>query len=706
MSDVFNWRLPPAPGFPGYQPRPQPPPQGPPPQQYFQRLDPAPPKPTGPIDAGSAADPGATNAEPYEPFIPSRADRPYNQWGTDDFAMAGAQNYPGIAPGPLMPQMRDIAGLIHSAVMGLGRFGSHYTGMPAIAMGTYASAYWSAYQKGMHERAAQSYQQYRMARQMTIDRGKEEMAEYAKIYGAYHDEKGNITDPNSFSHELLTAAQKYQNSQLIAAIQSGNLPMADRILGATDSHISNLIKAQHQEERNRQIEEERRLRIEQLKERQRLEEERRKALEKERQRYDPSAVGPGPGYIPYGGAPEPPSPPAPESDSESVPETTAPTSDDASDDTTTDVPSPAAQEDTTEPQKPIQVADASGKVPISGGVQPTEPSKAVGLDAGKPETEAIERAAKDYAFSGKLPPGLDKKNLPDIAGRIEGRAGKLKDWLDRLESDPNIKPRDISPAIRQVFPSLADKIDGYLSGNLTPTGKQNDPEWRRVIALGQRINPNFSQGLFQSRQQAIRAWVAGDRGQQLTSIGTAFDHAETLLEDLKHKPWGNIPFAADIARRFGNKGVSDLDADIGVYSEEFIRAMSGKAPTIPEINEQKSRFNLSYPESYLRELVIKERQLLQSKLREKQEQFSSETGFPAQDILQRFKSFANTDPEATNRMKKAAESLEKLDKWKPDTAKIPTVPSGSPPGSQIMQDPKTKKYWLTYPDKSVHELPQ
>lgn len=631
--------------------------------------------------------------EPYEPFIPSREDRPYSQWGTPDFALQGAMNSPGMGLAPLMPQKRDFAQLIHSAVMGLGSFGSHYTGMPAIAMGTYANAYWTAYQKGMRERAAQSYEQYRMARQMTIDRGKEEMKEYAQIYSAYH-ENGKITDPNGFSHELLTAAQKYQNRRLIAAIESGDLPQADRILGATDAQITNLIKAQHQEERNRQIDEKRRLEIEQLKERQRLEEERRKALEKERQRYDPSAVGPGPGYVPYGGA----SAPAPESESETPPEETAPAADDASDDTIPDTAPPAASEDTTEPQKPVQVADASGQVPIGGGMQPAEPSKAVGFEsAGKPETEAIERAAKDYTFSGKLPPGLDKKNLPDIAGRIEGRAGKLKDWLDRLESDPTIKPRDISPAIRKVFPGLADKIDGYLSGNLTPTGKQNDPEWRRVIALGQRINPNFSQGLFQSRQQAIRAWVAGDRGQQLTSIGTAFDHAETLLQDLEHKPWANIPFAADIARRFGNKGVSDLDADIGVYSEEFIRAMSGKAPTIPEINEQKSRFNLSYPESYLRELVIKERQLLQSKLREKQEQFSSETGFPAQDILKRFKAFANTDPEATNRMKKASEALEKLDRWKPD--------SGADGGQKTLPQIKTPEEADKLPPGTRFRLP-
>ena len=73
-------------------------------------------------------------------------------------------------PGPYMPQANDIAPLIHSIVMGLGRFGSHYVGMPAIAMGNYASAYWSAYQKGMRERATWNWNQYRQALTSLADR--------------------------------------------------------------------------------------------------------------------------------------------------------------------------------------------------------------------------------------------------------------------------------------------------------------------------------------------------------------------------------------------------------------------------------------------------------------------------------------------------------------------------------------------------------
>lgn len=698
MSDTLQWKLPPAPGYPGYDPS-----RAPRTQPDYQRLDPAQvkPRPTyqrinpqqpipESIDAGSADDPGSSSipAGPdysNEPYIPSRIDHPPDQWLKPDFALQGAMSTPGVYPGPLMPQARDLAPLLHSIVMGLGRWGSHYTGMPAIAMGTYASAYWKAYQAGMHERASQAYQQYRQAQQMTKDRLQEEIKAGYEALARYGD------DPDKLHQALRQIGTQYNDPSLMNA---NDLDPAhvQALLAAKNGKWLDISKIESQQKAQEQQRELTRLRIEaekqlieQRKQRERLEEERRKALEKERQRYDPSATGPGPGYTPYGGTPEQSEQSEPSEPSE-TPEPTPETEPDSSSDDTegaggganADADQPPTPEDATEPQGRVQVADASGTVPIGDVAQAGVPPKPAvpGLDPGKQETPEIERAAKDYVFNGgKLPPGLDKKYMPDIAGRIERRAGQLSNWLDKLESDPSIKQKDISPAIRNVFPRLADTIDGYLSGNLSPTGKQNDKVWQRAIALGYRINPRFSQGTFQSRQQAIRAWVAGERGQQITSIGQAFDHGEELLADLAHKPWANIPYAADIARRFGNKGVSDLDADIGVYSEEFIRAMSGKSPTIPEINDQKKRFDLSLPESYLHELVVKERILLKEKLREKQEQFSSETGFPAEDIMKRFKAFADTDPEATNRMRKAAIALDKLDKWEPENQKKETPTS-------------------------------
>lgn len=640
-----------------------------------------------PIDMTS----GRVSPPSSEPFIPSRADRPHSQWGTDDWILQGARNTPGLYPAPLMPQMRDIAQLIHGAVMGLGRFGSHYTGMPAIAMGTYASAYWKAYQSGMKERAAQNYQQYRMARQMTIDRGKEETEEYSKIYAAYLDDKGNVTDTEGFSHALYAAADKYHNETIKNYISSGNLGMAERVIQATDAHVMNLIKAIHQEDSAKQIQKLRDAEIQRLEDARRKEEERRKAIERERQKYDPSATGPGPDYTPV---PVPPAsiPAAPSGDEGGGTEGGGGASTEDSNAASTedsDIPADTTVADSSEPeqpQKPTMVADASGQVPIGGVAQGGAASPQSVGPGGKSEPDAIERAAKDYVFSRKLPPGVEK-NIPDIASRMTTRAGQLEDWLDDLESNPKINPKDITPALRKVFPSLADKIEGYLAGKISPLGRSGDPEWRRAIAIANRVNPDFSQGTFQSRQQGLAYWTRGDGGKNLTSLGTAMRHAQTLLDHLSTKPW---PYTAGIARQLGGKDTARLDSDISTFAEEYVRAMSGKGPTIPEIKEEKERLSLNYPESYLRSLVEERVHLLQTKLKEQQDAFTSGTGWPQQDILKRFKGFTETDPLATNRDRGAVKGLEDLQDW-----------SG---GADLSPQDKAAKQWLDDPKNANDPL--
>lgn len=501
MSDAFNWqwRLPPRPGFPGYK-APAPPQGQPSPQNYYQRLYPPPQKPIGPIDAGSAADPGAgADAEPYEPFIPSREDRPYNQWGTDDFALAGARNYPGIARGPLMPQMRDIAGLIHSAVMGLGRFGSHYTGMPAIAMGTYANAYWTAYQKGMRERAGDAYQQYRMARQMTIDRGKEEMEEYTKIYGAYHDEKGKITDPDAFSHELLAAAHKYQNRQLISAIESGNLPMADRILGATDSHIINLIKAQHQEEQQRKLNEERDLRI--------------KIMQKQLEG----------GSIPEEWKDIPASPET----TRNIPDddTTVPKTED--DDTKT-----KPEDDTTgakagDDSESTQTQLTRGG-PTTTGAGATPPVAPATPTQGQAINPLVKEAADELVRTGKIPAGVPKPALQKVGTEAAKQKAALGNLIDKGILTGNNENSDLA-AIRKINPRVADDVEMMGHGQRpVPSGGEN--LYANMEGLAHKVYPHWDAGIY----EYIKDFRKGPESKIYESVGTLKNAAEGVLRELQN----------------------------------------------------------------------------------------------------------------------------------------------------------------------------
>lgn len=624
-----------------------------------------------PATAQDSAPPKQVSQQfPAEPFIPSRADRPHNQWAQPDFALQGAMNYPGYYRGPLMPQMHDIAGLIHGAVMGLGRFGSRYTGMPAIAMGTYASAYWNAYQKGMNQRAGQAYQQYRQARQMTIDRGKEEMLEYAKIYAAYYVD-GKITDVHGFEQALLQAAKQYQNHSIINAIESGNVGAAERIIQATDSHVMNLIKAQHQEERQKSIDEERkqliRLRNEQERRRQQQEkekEEQRKRIEEERRRIDPNAK---PLPSDTAGSVEndiiPPVATPDTSDSDTS-DSDTPDSDTSDSDT---VPNITDTESNAPPgkksQKPVQVADASGSVLIGeeGGPSPSATKTKSGLEPeGNQETPFLERAARDWVFSNKLPAALDKKTMPDFIQRAEQRGQGLRDWLDRLESDPNVKPSDIVPAVRKYFPVLADRIQGYLDGKLTPTGQTKDLIWQRAVAIAERIDPTFSQGTFASRQKAMQYWTNGEGGKTLTSNGQVLSHMKDLIAILKDKPY---MFTGWLDTMTGIEGYKapEFENLINTINSEYARALSGKGGTIPELKEQSRELSINMPEGAIRANIDSKIRAIKVRLDQLKDAFTSTTGWPGKQILERFDKYAQTAKKATNADREAAKALKDLD---------------------------------------------
>jgi hypothetical protein len=396
-----------------------------------------------------------------EPYIPSRTDRPYSQWGDPDFALAGARKYPGLSPGPFMPQINDFPALIHAAVMGLGRFGSRYTGMPAIAMGTYATAYWNAYSQGLKERAAQSYQQYRQARQMTIDRGKDEMTAFRQVYAAYHDDKGNVTDAKGFGQALLATAKRFQNHSVINAVENGQIAMAERILQATDGQLNNLIKAQHQEERQRQLDEEKRQEQKQLQKERDL---RIKALEKQLQKpQDPWGL---------------------ESGAEtSVPADTTPPS-------TTEPPAPDTA--ATEPPAPDTADDAGGTPDDAGGTQTadaggTQPST---TGAGPSTTGAGPAPAKPTPSppSGEVPPGADpnpyvraaandllRGRKPEFVpqnaqGRVSREAERQKSLLDQI-ANSGMPPEQALASMKKINPILGRDIEAM--GNydrLVPTG--------------------------------------------------------------------------------------------------------------------------------------------------------------------------------------------------------------------------------------------
>jgi hypothetical protein len=80
-------------------------------------------------------------------FIPSQP-RPYNEWAQDDFHLAGARNYPGMAPLPFMPQQQNFGPMM----MGIGNyFGRGYGGLQSQLSAINAMNAYAAYIKGQQQ---------------------------------------------------------------------------------------------------------------------------------------------------------------------------------------------------------------------------------------------------------------------------------------------------------------------------------------------------------------------------------------------------------------------------------------------------------------------------------------------------------------------------------------------------------------------------
>jgi hypothetical protein len=430
------------------------------------------------------------------------SNRPYSQWGDPDFAMQGAQNYPGMSPGPFMPQISDLPGLIHGVVMGLGRWGSRHVGMPAIAMGTYATAFLNAYNKGLKERAAQNYQQYRQAREMTIDRQTDEIAAYKDVYNAYHDEKGNITDTNAFAQALNGIANKYHDDKVLNALGAGDFGMVDRILQGRDGKLNDLRKAKLQEDRQKLQDENLRLEIE----------ERKKRLQ---------GGGADPGWEPV----PPSSQPSTSPEDTTTPETPKPKS-------SIELPELAGDTDTTPlphptPQPPSTTGQAQSR--------PTSPAQRIPA-----ATDPRIQAEATNILRGQRTEDLPKREQSLASAEAARQQALLNDIVNQRAAG-QLSPEAALGRMRKVNPLIAQEIEAM--GNYdrpVPTGGIGaSGVYASLEPYVKAAFPNYNAALFKYVDD-----VRNERspiGQQIRAVSNMAEQSRAIYEALRKIPEGERP---------------------------------------------------------------------------------------------------------------------------------------------------------------------
>jgi hypothetical protein len=552
--------------------------------------------------------------------------------------MQGAQGYPGMSPGPMMPQASDYPALIHGITMGLGRWGSRYVGMPAIAMGTYATAFLNAYNQGMKERAAQNYQQYRQAREMMIDRQEEETKAYKDVYSAFHDDEGKVTDPTAFQQGLMAVASKYHDAPIENAIRSGNLGMVDRILQGRDGHLNDARKMKMQEDRQKQEDEERKLRIE---------EQKRKAAAEAA-----AAKMWGPGYVPQTG------------DGTDVPpaSTPTPTSDTTPPDQTRTKPPTEPPDSTDQPDKTQPTTTGQAPTPQRA---PQQPGKYAVPSSGYPALDAAAAAT----LMGRKP------NIPKGAqGAVESRQSQLEGALDRINDDRNLdnNPDAIVDAVKQVSPELAGRLQTYLRGDLPQPTRQADQGWfDRIVALGAKAGSPVAPDTQKTRAVAKQSYARGGKqAQNLLAIGTAIKHIEDFKQTMG--PNGeNIPnWVAGVAKDFYGLGgghlaskkdidtAADLDVQSGIALREVERALVGGVGTQADRDQVAAlgRWRTLGKET-VRQVEALEK-MFHQRVDQARKQFMAETGGTAEGFRKLFDAAAGDDAETATAKATMREELD------------------------------------------------
>jgi hypothetical protein len=207
----------------------QPPPDQPPPQPrpafplsqlagQMPSMQPVQPQPLGDVSPPAAPDAlpdrfwgGLPIQQPHGPlqrFVQIGTRRGPGAWGQPDFILGGARRYPGLAPGPWMPQPFEFDQIVQNVGGYFRQNGSVPVQQFSFDMMNNRGGMSLARLKG--QEAAYKYLKDRSdaAAEQLHQRQTEELQSYADIYQTYKD------DPDRLKQELYALEQKYNDPRL------------------------------------------------------------------------------------------------------------------------------------------------------------------------------------------------------------------------------------------------------------------------------------------------------------------------------------------------------------------------------------------------------------------------------------------------------------------------------------------------------------
>lgn len=306
---------------------------------------------------------------------------------------------------------------------------------------------------------------------------------------------------------------------------------------------------------------------------------------------------------------------------------------------------------------PTQPPAATQKPQARGGVQPVPSLPALSTDASsqyrRPQrsNSKLEAAVQDYVAGNT---GIVDQLLPKdpaIRSRFGQRVLEVEQQLEAV-SNSQLTGQDALDATLRIAPQFGQRLAGYISGRTAPPHGwlANKPPYELMIPIGQRIDPTFSEQVFQSRAQAIHDFGIGRDAQQLTAYGTALLHSQALRKLLPSKPEGfgtGIPKVISLQNyllsnyaphgMFGQAALSAYNESVNFLAPEVAKAaMSGNKPFEGDIKEMRGELSANQNTEQVTASLDVIDQRLAAKALELKQRWLAMTGRPLTDLVKLF----------------------------------------------------------------------
>jgi hypothetical protein len=532
---------------------------------------------------------------PYPTYYPSMANRPPSEWGSDHFTLTGGMRYPGVAPGPFMPQPWELPGIYQNLGMQLSRWGSGYVGPFAGRMSAYSSSYMKGFMQGQAMRARLLHEQLKINAIETAQRQGQELEEYGSLFAEYG------TDPakqDQLRQALEDTANQFQDRHMLNALAQGGVQAAQRLLQWRDAKHSDLKKSNAQLQKD----------------------ERNRELDAPHMRTPTDDAG-----TPIPQAPEEPAP-----EEEGAPTTHPGTNEPLPEEGPgLETPDGGPQAEGDQPQR-MQLAMAGDQLPVrEAQLQSPIPERRAPQQQ---QSQTLQRAYNEGYKPGDV--NSDAQSAFEHGGirasDAKGMSPKYRAFVDarRIEIGnelndilrSNMRGNQVYDAVNQRIPGFGNQIKGYVEGRypLPRTSAQRNPMLQWIQKLGEKADPSFTANTFTQRNNMVKQFTQGQDGRLLTGIATANDHigfAREKIETLRQQgqfggggilpggyqgSWLNSAYQAYIsgapdwapgANPVGRQAVLDLENTINLIAPEIARAQKGAAPTVSEINHQREKLS-------------------------------------------------------------------------------------------------------------------